>query len=152
MRRLACFILSHRSIILLSCFFIWFSVCCPDWVISIILSSTSLIRSSELFILFFIALSSVCISANEFSSFSWLLLILSSSFLKESALLLISSLNSFSIFNTSLLNSMSVRLQRSVSLLSALGEFSCSFNWEWFLCFFILFVFFLSCEFREAKL
>ena len=27
---------------------------------------------------------------------------------------------------------MSVRLQRSVSLLTALGKFSCSFNWEWF--------------------
>ena len=29
------------------------------------------------------------------------------------------------------------------------GEFSCSFNWEWFLIFFILFIFFLFCEFRE---
>ena len=80
------------------------------------------------------------------------LLIFSSSFLKESALLFISSLNSFSIFNTSLLNSVSVRLQRSVSLLTALSEFSCSFNWESFLSFFVLLVFFFFCEFGEAKL
>ena len=46
-------------------------------------------------------------------------------------LLFISSLNSFSIFTTSLLNSMSVRLQKSVYLLTALGEFSYCFNWEW---------------------
>ena len=109
-------------------------------MISIILSSTSLIRSSALFILVFIALSSVCISASEFSSFSWLLLIFSSSFLRESALLFISSLNSFSIYTISLLNSKSVRLQRSVSLLIALGEFSYCFNWESFLSFFIVLV------------
>ena len=28
------------------------------------------------------------------------------------------------------------------------GELFCSFNWEWFLSFFILFMFFLFCEFR----
>ena len=39
-----------------------------------------------LFILVFTALSSVCSSANEFSGFSWLLLIFSSFFLRESAL------------------------------------------------------------------
>ena len=82
MCRLAYFILSHRSLILLSCFLIWFSVCSPDWVISVILFSMSLIHCSALFILLFIALSSVCIFANEFSSFSWLLLIFSSSFLR----------------------------------------------------------------------
>ena len=49
-----------------------------------------------------IAFSSVYTSANEFYSFSWLLLIFSSSFLRESALLFISSLNSFSIFTISL--------------------------------------------------
>ena len=121
MHKLGHIILSHRSCVLLLCFFIWFYVYCPDWVISIILSSKSLIHSSALFILLFIAFSSVSNSANEFSSFSYFLLIFSSSFLKESALLFISSLNSFSIFNTSLFNSMSVRLQRSVSLLTALG-------------------------------
>ena len=143
----------YYAVGLLYCFFlIWFSVCCPDWVISIILSSTSLIHSSALFILVFIAFSSVCISTNEFSSFSWLLLIFSSSFLKESALLFISYLNSFSIFTISLLNSKSVRLQRSVSLLTALGDFSCCFNLEWFLCFFIVLVFSFFCEFGEAKL
>ena len=83
MYRLALFVLSHRSLILLSCFFyIWFSACCPGFIISIILPSTSLIHFSALFILLFIALSSVCISANKFSSFSWLVLIFSSSFLK----------------------------------------------------------------------
>ena len=78
--------------------------------------------SPALFILVCTALSSVCISANEFSSFSWLFLLFSSSFLREFALLFISSLNSFSVFTISLLNSKSVRLQRSVSLLTALGE------------------------------
>ena len=29
------------------------------------------------------------------------------------------------------------------------GEVSLSFNWEWFLSFFILFIFFLLCEFRK---
>ena len=89
-------------------------------MISIILSSTSLIRCSALFILVFIVLSSVCISAKEFASLSWLLLIFSSSFLRKSALLFISSLNSFSIFTISFLNSKSVRLQRSISLWIAL--------------------------------
>ena len=130
------------GLIFLSFFSIWFSVCCPDWVISIILSSKSLIHSSALFILLFIALSSVCISANEFYSFSWLLLICSHSFLRESAFLFQSSLNSFRIFTMSLLNSKSVRLQRSVSLLTALGEFSCCFNWE-----FISEVLHLACVF-----
>src|SRR5512147_2977968 len=59
-----------------------------------------------------------------------------------SALLFISSLNSFSIFTISLLNFRSVRLQRSVSLLTVLGEFSCWFDWGWFLSFFILLVVF----------
>ena len=59
------------DLILLSWFFIWFSVCCPDWVISITFSSKSLIHSSALFILLFSAFYSVCVSANEFSNFSW---------------------------------------------------------------------------------
>ena len=80
MHRLALFILSYRSLVLLSCFFIWLSVCCPDWVMSIILSSRLLIRSSALFILLFRAFNSACISASEFYNFSWLLLIFSSSF------------------------------------------------------------------------
>ena len=70
-------------------------------------------------------------------------------------MLFISALNSFifilysfSIFTISLLNSVSIGLQRSVSLFVASGEFSCSFNWEWF---FILLIFFLCCEFREAN-
>ena len=62
---------------------------------------------------------------------------------------LIYVLNSFSIFTTSLLNLVSVRLQRSVSLFAPSVEFSCSFNWEWFLSFFILLIFFLFCEFRK---
>ena len=121
MHSLAHFIVSHRSLILLSCFFIQFSVCCPDWVITIILSSKSLIRSSALFILLFSASNSACTSASEFSNVSWLLLLLSSSFLKESALRFIStlnyfifSLNPFSNFTSSFLKSVSVRLQSSV--------------------------------------
>ena len=83
----------------------------------------------------------------------WLLLISSSSFLEDmnSNLHYCSyPLNALSIFTISLLNSKSVRLQRSDSLLIALGEFSSCFNWEWFLSFFIVLVFF--CEFGEAKL
>ena len=137
-------------------------------MISINLSSKSLIRSSALFILLFIVFSSVFISADEFSSFSWLLFIFSSSFLQceqavvprmLSVLLFISSLNSLifslnsvNIFTISLLNSVSIRLHKCVSVLTALGEFSCCFNWEWFLSFFILLVFFFFCEFGEAKL
>ena len=149
MHRLAHFILSHRSLTLLSCFFIWFSDFCPDWVISTILSSKSLIHSSALLILLFGAFSSICVSANEYSNSSMFLLTFSSSFLKESALLFISalnslifSLNSSSIFTTYPLNSVSVRLQRSVLLFAASGEFFCSFNWEWLLSFFILLMFF----------
>jgi len=51
--RLVHFLLSHRCLILL--FFFWL-FCCPDLVISIILSSRSLICSSELLILLFIHL------------------------------------------------------------------------------------------------
>ena len=97
---------------LLSFFFIWLSVCCPDWVISIILSSRSLIRSSALFILLFIAFRSAFVSVNEFSNFSWFLFIV----LQYSAFLSIAFLNSFSIFVISFLNSVSIRLKRSVSL------------------------------------
>ena len=77
--------------------FIWLSVCYFDWVISIFLSSRSLILSSVFVILLFILMSSVFISANEFSNFSWLLLIISSSFLQLSAFLLIAFLNSLNI-------------------------------------------------------
>ena len=62
--RLAHITLSHRSLFLFSCFSIWFSVCCPDWVISNILSSKSLIHASALFLLLFSDFSSVCVSAN----------------------------------------------------------------------------------------
>ena len=37
-------------------------------------------------------------------------------------------------------------------MLTALGEFSCSYSWAWFLSFFIFLVFFFFCEFGEAKL
>ena len=47
---------------------------------------------------------------------------------------------------------MSNRLQRSVYLFATSGEFSCSFNWEWFLSFFTLLMFFFFCEFGVAKL
>ena len=50
------FMLFHRSLMLLSCFSIWFSTYCLDWMISIIISSKSLIHSSALFILPFSAL------------------------------------------------------------------------------------------------
>lgn len=43
---------------------------------------------------------------------------------------------------------MCIRLWRFDSLFAASGEFFCSFNWEWFLCFFFLLMFFF-CEFRE---
>ena len=78
MNRLVCFILSQRPYILLS-FFSCLSVCCSDWVISI-LSSRSYIHSSALSSLPFIAFSLAFISANEFSSFDCLLFIDSSPF------------------------------------------------------------------------
>ena len=59
MYQLACFILSHSCFILLSFFFILLSVYCPYWVISIILSSSSVICYSALFILLLIAFSSL---------------------------------------------------------------------------------------------
>ena len=63
--RLAYFVLSHSSPILLSCFFHWFSVCYPDWVISIVLSS----KSSALFSLPFSAFNSACILQINFLIF-----------------------------------------------------------------------------------
>ena len=57
--------------------------------------------------------------------------------------------NSFSVFITSLLNLGSGRLERSVSLFVLSGDFSCSFNLEWFLCFFILLIFLWLYEFRR---
>ena len=77
MHRLACFILYYMSLILLSFFFNLFFVCCPDWVVCIILFSKSLIHFSP-----FNASISAWVSANEFSNFSWLILIAPSSFLK----------------------------------------------------------------------
>ena len=83
MNRLAHLILSHKSLMFLSLFFlIWLSVFCPGWVISIILSSKSLIHSSALFILLFNAFNSACNSANGFYIFSKLFHIIYSSFLK----------------------------------------------------------------------
>ena len=63
-------------------FFIGLSVWCLDWVKSINPTSKSLTHSSGLFTLLFYALNSALLSANEFYNFSWLLLIISSSFLK----------------------------------------------------------------------
>ena len=135
------------SYIALIFFFIWVSFCCSNWVISIILSSRS---SSALFILLFMAFSSAFISSNEFSNFSGLLTA-SSSFLQQSAFLLIAFLNSFSIFIIPLLNSGSVRLKKSVSLFVLSREFSVYFNWEWFLCFFLLLIFLLLYELRKSN-
>ena len=64
-------------------FFIWFSVCCPDWIISIIMPTKPLIHSSACFILLFNAFNSACNFAKEFlKKLSWIPLTLSSSFLK----------------------------------------------------------------------
>ena len=72
LRRLVLFILSHRSLILLSCFFIGFSVCCPDWVTSVIISSKSLIHSSASFLVLFSIFKSAWVSTNEFSNLFFL--------------------------------------------------------------------------------
>ena len=137
---------------LLLFFFICLSVCCSDQMISIILSFRSLICSSILFTLLFIAFSSVFILAIELSSFDWLLFKVFSSLLQWSAFLLIAFLNSFSIFITYFLPSGSGRLERSVSLFVLSGDFSCSFNWEWYLCFFILLIFLWLYEFTYCVL
>ena len=145
MYRLANFILSCRSLTLLSLFFIWLFVCCPDWVISIFLSSRSLICSA-LFFLLFTAFSPALVSANEFYSFSWFLFIVSSSFLEYFAFLLI-ALNSFNIL-IFFLKLLSIKTEEAWFIVALLEECSWSFNCEWFLCFFVLLIFLLLCEFR----
>ena len=97
MCRSAIFALSlYRPLILLSFFFIWF--CLLSWLgyfpYSIFQVTYSFLC---LFILLFDAFNSACIYADEFSNFSWLLLIVSGSFLKSYTLLLISILNSLII-------------------------------------------------------
>ena len=113
-------------------------------LISIFLSSRSLLCSS-LFFLLFTAFSPALVSANEFYNFSWFLLIVSSSFLEYFAFLLI-AFHSFSIliFFLKLLS----RLKEACFIVVLLEECSRSFNCEWFLCFFILLIFILLCEFR----
>ena len=58
--------------------------------------------------------------------FSWFLSIFFSSFLKYCTFLLIAFLNSFGIFIIPFLNSVSIKLKRSVSLFVLSGTFSCS--------------------------
>ena len=60
-------------------------------------------------------------------------------------------LNLFSIFIISFLKLVFVRLKRSVSLFILSGEFSRSYNWEWFPCFFILLMFLLPSEFMKSS-
>ena len=69
--------------------------------------------------------------------------------LQQSAFLSIAFLNSFSIFIISFLNSVSIRLKRSLSLFVLLGDFSWSFNWKSFFCSFILLIFPWLYEFRR---
>ena len=69
---------------------------------------------SASFILLFIFFCSAFVSANEFSNFSWHIIV-SSSFLQYPAFLSTAFLNSFSVFVTCVLN-LSIRLKRSVSL------------------------------------
>ena len=113
--RLACFCY-HIGLVLLLFILIWLSVCYPNWVISIILSSRPFILSFMLSILLFIAFSSVFLSANEFANFSWFLSIFFSSFLKYFAFMLIAFLDSFSIFIISFWKLVSIRMKMSVSL------------------------------------
>ena len=54
-----------------------------------------------------------------------------------------------SIFHYLFFEFESSRLERSVSLFVLSGDFTWSFNWKWFICFFILLIFFLSYEFRR---
>ena len=58
----------------------------------------------------------------------------------------ISILYSFRTFTIAFLKFVSVILQGSISLFPPSKEFCCSFNWEWFLIFFNLFIFFLFCK------
>ena len=141
MHKFACFILSHRSHISFIFFHLLF--CLLSWLGDFHYSLFHITNS----FLCIIHSGLYCLSFSLYLCkwifyFSWLLLICSHSFLRESAFLFQSSLNSFRIFTLSLLNSKSVRLQRSVSLLTALGEFSCCFNWE-----FISEVLHLACVF-----
>ena len=99
------------------------SVCCFNWVTSIILSSRSLVHSSILFNLLFIAFSSVFISAIKLVNFDWFLFIVSTSLLKGYTLLSINFLNPCSIFIASFLNSASSKLEKSISLFALSGDF-----------------------------
>ena len=54
---------------------------------------------------------------------------------------MIAFLNSFNILIVSLLNSVTTRPNRSLSLFVLSGEFSQFFNWKWFFSFFILLIF-----------
>ena len=92
---------------------IWPSVCYSDWMISIFLYSKSLIHSSPLFILIFIGLSWAFLCKTSFL----IVLLYSFWFLFTVLCISVDSLNSFSIFIISLLNSMSVILKRPVLLL-----------------------------------
>ena len=148
MHRLTCFTLSHRSFILLLFGFLyavligWFPLFyLPDHLFLLLHYS------------FCYSLSLVHFLSQQMSFlfFSWFLFIVSSSFLQCFAFLLIPFLNSFSIFIISFLQSVSITLKRSVSLFILSGEFSWSFNWEWFLCFFTVLIFLLLCEFRRKN-
>ena len=100
MHRLAHFILSHRDLILL--FFFHMASCLLFWLgnfhCSVFQNTYSFLILSW-FILLFIAFSLAFISANEFSNFSQLLFIVSSSFLEQSAFMLIALFNSFNYFH-----------------------------------------------------
>ena len=108
---LACFMLSHRSHMLL---YFYLFVICSDWVI-FILFSRLLMHSSVSFSILFIASRVLYISDIELSIFLCVFFIFSSSLLKWSVLRWILFPNSVSIFIINSLNSLSGRLIISVS-------------------------------------
>ena len=107
------------------------SICCSDWVISIILSS----RSALLYMLF-IALSSTFILANKFSNFLFFFMV-SNSLLHLSAFL---STAHFSNFIVPFLSWVSITLKRSVSLFFHRNSLGLLFG-SCFICFIILLAF-----------
>ena len=105
---LVCFVLFHRSCMLF-CFH--FSICCSVWVISMILSSKSLLKT---FVSFIYSLLFIASCLRNWGIYFYVTFIIFNSLLKLPFFISINFLNSFSIFITDILNSLSGRLIISV--------------------------------------
>ena len=136
MCRLAHLILSHRSLMFLSFCHSSFCLLLIGWFPLFYLPDHLFVLTCHL-----VCYLLVFILVIELSNFDWFTCIVSSSLLYWSAFLSKIFPQFFSICITYLLNLGSSRQVRSVLLFVLPGDFSCSFNWEKFLWFFILLFF-----------